>query len=374
MDVSPLLESPGQLSRPAVAAAANIKPAWEQWVSARTPTPALSVTVLNCNYGRYLNECLASILCQTFTDFEVIVIDDASNDGSLTVAERYLDDPRVRLVAHNQNRGFTASLIEGTEVHSRGRYLAVISADDLAQDPTAFARQVAAMDAHPEAAFCFSGYSRVSGPGDTTLVTHASFAKDCILPGPGVFWLLASTVDIQIKHSGAIIRRSAYVAAGGYRPDLRYVIDTAIFFLLPLFGSVAYVASPLYRYRVHPNQMSSSRSAIRLTAAENLDAISQAFALAAACRIQLPVSRRTALRTYLPAEAVANAFDGRRQDAFLRAWSVIRVAPLVALTSRGLWAAVLRAVLGPSAFRAARHCLRALGSWRHRSQRLVAGD
>ena len=105
--------------------------------------PLLSVTVLNYNYGSYLPDCIDSILAQTFRDFELIIIDDCSSDNSLDVVQPYLADPRVRLVAHEANVGYGGSLIEGTEVHSRGEYVTVISADDLVTRPDAFERQIA---------------------------------------------------------------------------------------------------------------------------------------------------------------------------------------------------------------------------------------
>src|SRR5260370_11113027 len=90
--------------------------------------PALSVTVLNYNYAHYLPRCLDSILSQTWTDFELILINDRSTDNSLEVIQPYLKDPRVRLIDHAINRGFVSSLLEGCEL-SRGRYITVISAD-----------------------------------------------------------------------------------------------------------------------------------------------------------------------------------------------------------------------------------------------------
>src|SRR3954447_15199517 len=100
-------------------------------LSAPKPAPTLSVTVLNYNYGSYLPQCLDSILGQTFQDFELIVIDDCSTDNSVGVIQPYLADPRVRLVAHRKNVGYCGSLIEGTETHSSGELVTVISADDL---------------------------------------------------------------------------------------------------------------------------------------------------------------------------------------------------------------------------------------------------
>src|SRR3954463_5362111 len=105
--------------------------------------PALSVTVLNYNYAHYLPRCLDSILAQTFTDFEIVLIDDCSNDDSLEVIQPYLADPRVRFFPHAQNAGFAKSLIEGTEEHSRGEFLTVVSADDVILETNAFEKQIA---------------------------------------------------------------------------------------------------------------------------------------------------------------------------------------------------------------------------------------
>ena len=84
-------------------------------------TPRLSVVVLNYNYGRYLPGCLKSILDQTFTDFELIIIDDCSTDDSRAVIAPFLSDSRVRLHAHTTNLGYAKSIIEGTEEISRRR-------------------------------------------------------------------------------------------------------------------------------------------------------------------------------------------------------------------------------------------------------------
>ena len=121
--------------------------------------PLLSVTVLNYNYGRYLGECLDSILSQTFKDFEVIVIDDCSSDDSVAVVTPYLQDSRVRLIPHERNVGFAGSLMEATEVHSRGELLMVVSADDVVRRNDAFERQVNLMEASDNSAFCFAAYT-----------------------------------------------------------------------------------------------------------------------------------------------------------------------------------------------------------------------
>src|SRR5690242_18034091 len=66
-------------------------------------TPTLSVTVLNYNYAHYLPQCLDSILSQTWTDFELTLINDCSTDNSLEIIKPYLADPRIKFVNHEVN-------------------------------------------------------------------------------------------------------------------------------------------------------------------------------------------------------------------------------------------------------------------------------
>jgi glycosyltransferase involved in cell wall biosynthesis len=90
--------------------------------------PLATIVVPSYNYGRYLGECLDSIFGQTVSDFEVIVIDDASTDDTEEVLAKR-DDPRLRVITHRANEGLIATLNEGLGA-ARGRYVARIDADD----------------------------------------------------------------------------------------------------------------------------------------------------------------------------------------------------------------------------------------------------
>ena len=144
--------------------------------------PTLSVLVLNYNYAEYLPECLDSILAQTYEDFEVIVLDDASNDESLAAIDRYLADKRVRLVRHETNQGYARSLAEGTGELSRGKYLTVISADDFAVDANAFADQMQQLGAEPSSVACITAYTKV-GPDAERSIRHLRHRHRCIGQG-----------------------------------------------------------------------------------------------------------------------------------------------------------------------------------------------
>ena len=113
----------------------------------------------------------------------------------------------VRQGFHDYARG---SLIEGTEVHSRGDFVTVISADDLVRSPDAFERQLSLLSAHPEASFCFSGYDKFASETGEIVQEHQSYEGDRVLPGPIFLREYLTRQQVQVLHSGTMLRKSAY--------------------------------------------------------------------------------------------------------------------------------------------------------------------
>jgi hypothetical protein len=321
-------------------------------------SPILSVTVLNYNYGRYLPKCIESILGQTFRDFELIVIDDCSTDDSLEVIKPYLTDPRVRVVEHAANVGYAGSLIEGTEIHSTGEFVTVISADDFVWSTEAFERQIAMLGAHPEAAFCFSGYRRFLHETDAVLEEQRSYDGSRIIPGPIFLREFLTRQEIQVLHSGTMLRKSAYDRAGGYRRDLRVTLDLAMWPALALQGDVAYCDGPLYAYRSHGAQMSSSFRKQYANFMEVMKSIEETCATAVRQRVPIGSLRDDAIRYALFAVALDDAFGGRPALALFRSVTAVLFQPRLALTSRGLWITLARLALGGRGYAAAHRLLR----------------
>ena len=110
--------------------------------------PRVTVVIPHFNYGRYLPTAVASALSQPSVDVDVIIVDDASTDGSAAVARRLAeDDPRVTLIEHATNLRHIASYNDGLAAAS-GDYVVLLSADD-ALAPGSLARSTALMEAHP---------------------------------------------------------------------------------------------------------------------------------------------------------------------------------------------------------------------------------
>src|SRR6186713_2063521 len=114
-------------------------------MSSDPPLPPVSVLMPTHNAAAFVTASIESLLAQTFTDFELIVVDDGSTDATLDVLAA-IDDPRLTVIAspdnqgpvHARNRAFAAA---------RGRYIAALDADDLCH-PERLARQVAYLDGH----------------------------------------------------------------------------------------------------------------------------------------------------------------------------------------------------------------------------------
>ena len=110
-------------------------------------SPRVSVVIPVYNREAYIGAAIDSILAQTFADFEILVIDDGSTDGSREVVRTYRD-PRVRLLCQEHNQGLPRTRNAGVDA-ARGAYLAFLDSDDVAY-PTRLAKQVAFLDRHAD--------------------------------------------------------------------------------------------------------------------------------------------------------------------------------------------------------------------------------
>jgi glycosyltransferase involved in cell wall biosynthesis len=107
--------------------------------------PKVTVLIPVYNRGKYVAEAIKSVLAQSFTDFEVLLIDDGSTDNSVEVMRSHTD-PRVRLVCNERNLGIPQTRNKGLAL-ARGEYLAMLDSDDYAY-PTRLAKQVNFLDRH----------------------------------------------------------------------------------------------------------------------------------------------------------------------------------------------------------------------------------
>lgn len=216
-------------------------------------TPRISVLLPVYNGELFLEAAIASVLGQTFPDFELLVLDDGSRDRSRSIADRLAEsDPRIRVFSWD-NRGISTTLNAGLE-RAQGCLIARMDADDISL-PQRFERQVRTLDAHPEM---------------VALGTHALMIDPEGAPICPWFALLVEHEDIERRllsgagggtliHPSVMMRRDDLSAIGGYRKEYEMAEDLDLLLRLSERGRLGNLPEILLLYRQHVSSVSVAR-------------------------------------------------------------------------------------------------------------------
>jgi glycosyltransferase involved in cell wall biosynthesis len=204
---------------------------------------SISILMPVYNGARYLPEAIASVLAQTRTDLELVVVDDGSTDASLDIIRRFeRRDGRVRVVSR-PNTGIVGALADAVSV-AEAPLLARLDADDIAV-PDRLERQAAFLDAHPGCVAVGSGAWIVDSDGAVVdryapPLAHGEIERELLRGNGGA-----------LIHPSAVFRRSAFEKAGGYDPAFCKAEDIDLYFRLMAEGHLANLPEALIYYRQH---------------------------------------------------------------------------------------------------------------------------
>jgi hypothetical protein len=205
------------------------------------------------NYGRFLRECVRSVLAQESVGVRVLVIDDASQDDSAEVAAGLAhEDSRVEFRQHERNRGHIETYNEGIEWAS-GEYFLVLSADDVLT-PGALGRASRVLDAHPNVGLTHGRAIKTSTPGSPVPGGPEDGYRVC----PGGEWLETAcrTSSNMVETPTAVVRTAVQKKIGGYRKDLPHTGDMAMWLRFAANSDVARLDAYQAYYRLHGLNMS----------------------------------------------------------------------------------------------------------------------
>ena len=300
--------------------------------------PTISVVLPVYNGERFLAEAIDSILQQTFTDFEFIIVDDGSQSSAADIVSFYQrKDPRVRVHRHARNLGITAARNQGCRM-ARGTFIAVMDADDISL-PSRFEKQVAFLRSHPEIAAVGAWVQRVDADGRLGRVHHYP-VEPALLAWSMMFF-------DSVAHPTLMIRRATLDASAAYSAEYPNVEDYALLIRLCLVSRIANLPEVLVNYRMwsgntskrpdHEHQaMRVLRDAVREMGIEISD--EQAHALHGLSRDRYPANAADirvladlirALRSYYRKTVGKSRLDTRiiDNDAAVRLWQLATLAP-----------------------------------------------
>lgn len=226
-------------------------------MSAHPPTPTVSICIPAFKAERFLRETLASVRAQTFTDWELILTEDGSRDGTEAIVAAFAASvpQAVHYTRHESNRGLPATRNTGLAT-ARGAWLALLDADDLWL-PDHLARCLAAAPAAGPA-LIFGGSSVFDSDSDAELLRREP---------PADRWhdLTAALHDgrLVIQPAAAMFNRAAFTAVGEFDPGFPICNDFDYWMRSARAGvALVYNGAITLRYRKHPGAMSNKSAAL----------------------------------------------------------------------------------------------------------------
>ena len=207
-------------------------------------TPALSVLMPVHNGARFLREAVDSILAQTMSDFEFIVIDDGSIDETPAILASYRDT-RIRVIRQD-NQGLASALNSGLEL-ARTDLVARMDADDVSAPPR-LERQYQTMTQHVDISVLGTGFEYLTERGNKSSKYHDGLLHRSTIQRGRV------TLP-TIAHGSVLLRRHLVLGLGGYRSQWPTGQDFDLWLRVAEHWTVAQLDEPLYLYRIHPSSV-----------------------------------------------------------------------------------------------------------------------
>jgi len=207
--------------------------------------PKISVIMSVYNGEAHLTDSIASILDQTFANFEFIIVNDCSTDNSPEIIRSFRDD-RIRVINNEKNIGLTKSLNRALKV-ARAEYIARQDADDISL-PDRFKRQLEYMEDHQEVALLGTSIFVIGNDGEI-------LEKRIAAPDPGKTLLRGN----RFCHGSVMIRREVLDKTGLYNELFKYSQDYELWLRISKHHKARNLTEPLYKLRFYSGSIGASR-------------------------------------------------------------------------------------------------------------------
>ena len=221
-------------------------------------SPKVSVIMPAFNREKFIAESIRSVLNQSFKDFELIVIDDGSTDKTLSVANEFSSDPRVKIFKNDSNLGIAKTRNKAVKF-ALGDYIAPLDSDDIWLDREKLRKQVEFLDENPDYAMLGGDIMHID--------LNSTPVKKVLFP---IYDSLIRNIILQFNpfaQSTLLIRKSAIEKFGGYSTEYAICDDYDLWLKIGTKFKFTNIPQVLCGYRIHGNNITQTR---RLTAAREI--------------------------------------------------------------------------------------------------------
>ena len=226
----------------------------------------LSVIVSVFNAIPHLRDSLESIFNQTFKDYEVILIDDGSTDGSDKILKEYLNKPNTRLLKNTSNEGIPISRNRALLV-AKGEYVAIHDGDDISLE-TRLQKEVEFLDTHPEICVVGTYAYKINNSGKVMGIMSYPPTETT-----EAFRVIKKYKLNPIIDSSCMYRKNIILSSGGYSmsPEIRTALDLHLWCRLLCKGhKLSNIQEPLIKYRINPFGVTQTQNKKMLETTENI--------------------------------------------------------------------------------------------------------
>lgn len=223
-------------------------------------TPAVTVVLPAYNAEAYLRDAIESVLAQTYTHFELLVIDDGSTDTTSTILETF-SDCRIRRIVHKQNQGLIATLNEGLR-EAQGTFIARIDADDVWHATNKLKKQIDFLQKHPE-------YALV-GTNAITIDETGKILGKIKVPSSDSAIRRQILIKNPFIHPSVVFTKQAALAVGGFARADTHAEDYGLWLRMATTNKVANIPEMLMSYRITQTGITRTKQQLQIKASFEL--------------------------------------------------------------------------------------------------------
>ena len=229
--------------------------------------PTVSVIIATYNRENFIREAIDSVLKQTYTDYEIIVIDDASEDNTENIVQDYINkNPKIKYIKNDQNLGIARTRNKGLRLAS-GIYIAPLDSDDYWMDRDKLKKQVEFLNANPDYALLGGGIMHIDA--------QSKPIKKVLFP---VYDSVIRNIILQFNpfaQSTLLFRKNVALECGGYSIEYKICDDYELWLKMGLKYKFTNIPQILAGYRIHGGNITHTK---RLTAAREILEIVRIYA------------------------------------------------------------------------------------------------
>lgn len=213
----------------------------------------ISIITTSYNYENYISETIKSVLAQTYTDWELVIVDDASCDNSVNVIKSFCEDKRIKLICHDKNKGLTQAVKTGLK-YTKGDWIAFLESDDLWTEDT-LEERVQAIKNYPQVGIIFNDVEEIGDEKAVLAVKNnleKNRAKISKLKFPKNIFYNLNIENLLLTFSAVMIKKEALENCPLDTP-IDALLDWWIFIHISYKNDAFYINKKLTKWRQHKN-------------------------------------------------------------------------------------------------------------------------